>query len=587
MNRTSLVSLVAVVSAFLGLGGSSFGQSPLLEVDSGGQFIRLKASGLNVQFDRSRGGAPLNWKYSTSAFTDMALVDNNSGRGFQTTYDSGQDSTQTSANGVTLFEVNRFNETVGSANYNYRIYYMNEAIDYGNNSASPPVPPSYTVRGFCPDFWLSDEQIDDFIPPGTTQTQWLTNWQPMPTYTGATTYGACVTSNGGASGKPVFFQARSTGNNLGVFMPANNYDTALPRAISNGRMAARMNVSLKDASASGAFGALMFRRSSSAGTSLDEAYKSTGYQLAVNKAGSVVFSVQRTYNGGYTTLGTWTATTQNTAKGTLLELRTADNSNLRVIGIWIDQVNVGYYTDNMSTDAVVTGPLVGMMASGGYLDVIAFGDREIFDVGTEMVSKHSIAIDTNLNPFSGTYDPYIRSELTIRNAPNVPWTEPRQMYRVNTVSFRDLGTPTPDHIWWLNHSLAFSPYPTLTAAIPQPPPPAAGPAFIKLICNGNDLHAAWAGKESGDYGLYCVPEYALVNPDGSGNVAATGAHLLAQCPPNKTPNYLIHLNAVVQQPDPAVAPSVPHAFVSTTLSARWYPRYQTSAAWISSTPPNP
>lgn len=275
--------------------------------------------------------------------------------------------------------------------------------------------------------------------------------------------------------------------------------------IPEGRVAAKVRISLQSAAADGV-GGLAFRRqvTNSPHANLDDAYQSPGYFLNVNKAGLV--ELTRSDGGGGLPVSIWRSvvpaaqTGVNSAAGVMLEVRT-HNEIPGYLEIWVEGQRVHFLTD-LPQGRPLAGSHFGLFAhtSSGR---VQFSDRQVFDVSLEMIVKYTAFANG-----------VIESDIQLASVPQVTQSHP--FYR---------GVLTP----FLNSSL----YPSCPPRTPtgELPPcetrwrwtydaggnrrevgtyPGYEGELVPILQSGG-AKSLWAGNRDGNLGLYVTPVVASID----------------------------------------------------------------------------
>ncbi|MEK6259560.1 MAG: hypothetical protein AABP62_13160 [Planctomycetota bacterium] len=463
---------------------------------------RFSDGTFRVDFYSMYGGAPLEMQHQ-----GRQIIHTHAGEGFQFTVETGQDSTQASANGIDPFPICRLNEAPAAVPL---LNYYAREVELTMSR--------YTVRGFFPFFWYSHDPTDDFIPKATPlQTGWRTKY-----------------SLGGRSvndfynfGTPIWFESTSV-RPSGILMVGNEMATGATDPmvrIREGRVSFKTRVFLGEASAD-AFAGVLYRKSlnGSPNTTMDQCYAAPGYMLLVNKTGGVQVLGPRgmLWDGGVNSL----VKNNVNGKGVLIEIRT-HNALPSYQEVWIENQLVKII-DTKLDPAPVLGPYVGVIASCK-TGRVRFSERQIFDVSMETEATYTARNDGGLE-----------SLLTVRNAPAV--TSPMRLYRVNHVAFlehsaasSDLKAIRSDDGILLTEKGAYLPY---------------------LFGLDRSPKSLWAGRRNFTLGLACDPTLATIDGQHS-----PGAHGLIATPP-----AIMHLNAL-----PFAANNTPISTYEVRLGAKWYP----------------
>lgn len=354
--------------------------------------VHMTTSDLRLVFNTAYGGTPLRAELrdATGAF-GRSVIWEHAGAGLNVVYETGQDATQSSPDGITTFPIARFDDPVGTDRFNY---YARET------TFTPPTAANqravYEVTGSAPFFWLSHEWNDDAIaglanPRVGDWDRGLTGW-----FTGYTT--TCAFNCAGRSfysyGTPIWFEPVPGGQGSGILFvgneisgrdnPSQHWSTRLC-SIPEGRFACRVRVSMAQSSTT-AIAGIFFRRHVPANATVNQAFSSDGYALFVNRSG--VLQVQRNQGGvGQTVWNTAAAVLApavGTATGTVLELRT-HNGLPGQVQILVDDRLVGTYTD----PAPILGEHLGLFAQTDPRTNVRFSERQVCDMGLEFVSRYT------------------------------------------------------------------------------------------------------------------------------------------------------------------------------------------------------
>lgn len=430
-----IVNLIAVAILLAGA-TMSVAQVDLQRVTghaSGHEMVRMDAGDLRIYFDTKYGGNARYWHLrQNGSWYPQSIISPHPGESNNVVFETGQDGTQTSANGLLIHPVYMPHDPSTSIHQ----YYMRETAYIDN-----PVESVYEVTGFLPFFWLSQDAIDDAIPTpddGTLVYSVVDNvWQ-------ATSNWVCGYSNRsdydalggfGDVGVPLWYRGTAS-ETMGILMLGNEMKQDLNMQwnqrlceISEGRVAFKISVSLADASAA-AFAAVMFRRNVSTASdgTFWHAYNSSGYSLAINRSG--VVQLMRVDAGGafsfiYNEAGHVVAPGVANHEGVQIEVRTHNGDPTHML-ILINGLVVGSINDPNPH----LGPHFGLFAYTAPDTRVKFFDRQVFDVGVETRVRYTAGED------------YVDADITIGNAPDV--TGPRSYYAHHTqVAFFDLLNYTP------------------------------------------------------------------------------------------------------------------------------------------------
>lgn len=455
------------------LGTFAVGLSPVsLQRSADGRFVVMQMGEFMVQFDTLFGGSPLQWHAG-----DTPLISSFPGEGASINWEYGQDPTQASANGPTPHPIARLNDPDSVARFNY----------YARETQFDPEAGRYQVTGFAPAFWISHAALDDVIPPAPDRAG--NGWATL--YHNTVGIPAHVFSG---PGTPVFFDA--TEHTSGILLMGNEIEHGRPARILEGRFAAKVNVSLAEASADG-FAGIMFRREIADEASLDEAFGSAGYLLSVNKSGVVQIVRYDGHGGSQVVFNSEghvvpeAATQVNTVDGVQVELRT-HNFDPQIVEVYVAGRNIGTYRDTNPILGEVTG-LFAQTGSGR----IRFSDRQIFDVGMEFQAT-----------YTGRRDGQLEMDLFVQNAPGVEVTH--NLYRTNMIGA------------FLHPSLRneTSVRRIFDRSGNELDLPANG--IVPILTTPGSAYALYMGRDNGP-GLFTIPERAEITVDGETRLA-NGAH---------------------------------------------------------------
>ncbi|TXH09238.1 MAG: hypothetical protein E6R03_17070 [Hyphomicrobiaceae bacterium] len=321
----------------------------------------LRSDNVALRHLAEYGGAPNEWWHEPHPIVSNPFA----GSGVSLNCETGQDPTQASASGLMKNPICVFSNPA-TAKYNYyaREFLWNAAGQYG-------------VRGFWPDFWVSQEAIDDAIAPNTDGSDhgWRTVYAP-----GA--FSHLVNT----MGLPVVFQG-TTPNWSGLFFVGNEMlPIATPwnqrlRSYGAGRVAFKVTLSLVGAAAD-SFAGVLFRKSvsSAAGQNKHTAFAAPGLHLYVHHNG--LWSLNKMHFGASTSIisGTLTmAQRQRLIDGTGLQVEVRTHNGLpNQVLIFFDDVQ----TATLDIANCPIGPHVALFAStsSGY---ICFPYRQFYHVGVE------------------------------------------------------------------------------------------------------------------------------------------------------------------------------------------------------------
>lgn len=297
----------------------------------------LKSGNFQLRFFAQNGGTPLEfWHYGQPG----PLTDVFPGAGTSICWEVGQDPTQASANGIMPHPI----QQLGNHATDKYAYWCRESLFDAAGI--------YEVTGFAPDFWCSQEHIDDYFPWGDAC--WATAYMPKGV-------------NLNVPPSSVAFKP-AMGQTMSVMMVGNEMNSPGPRWY---RMwAGQCLVSFAGTSDKRAEAGLMFRTNNGG----------DGWKFVVNRStwhltrtGAVRFSGVLTQSECrlLTTSGITLDVRSNNYLPYLLELRIGE----RLLG-------------SFDTKEGVTGPFAGLYAActNGH---ILFGNRAFFDVSTEFCVRYT------------------------------------------------------------------------------------------------------------------------------------------------------------------------------------------------------
>ncbi len=549
--RATLInrSILDVLASWLVRPGPTAPESPVNGIRLSRQgpdvrYVDMVTGRVRLRFDTYYGGAPLEWYVNQNGQeTELLSPPPKAGTGFQLVYETGQDATQASANGITPFRIARTVDPVDVLNQNN--YYCREVL--------PAEWPSgcnyYRVVGFAPFFWASLDAIDDAYPPFTRSLP--VGIDPHTEQSG------WMTSRPGIAdaGVPLWFRSQP-GKPAGIVMIGNEMKPVGSASwnrrlleIPEGRFACRIRVGFGETTA-GAIAGIMFRRQVPVreDANIDDAYAAPGYTLYVNYAGDLeIIRVQggqdRVWKGQ---LSNASRALLRSASGTQLELRTHNAMPGRV-EIYADHVALGVYNDPQP----ILGPHFGLFATAPANTFIRFAEREVFDVGTEFQST-----------VTALPDGVLETEMILRPAPGV--TSSRSYYRVVNSAFlssrpdylAQIATESPaGQILAARTDGMFAPrlLSSQGTIVFGPPAPA-------------DAYGLWVGQPEGSVGLYCVPMDAQIDGrPAPGPHALLGSHnVCSGCSAVPHPGSILHINALDFSNN-----ATPQPASSVLLRARW------------------
>lgn len=505
------------------------------------RYVTMTHGQLTVDFDTWFGGAPLRWRYS-----GQDIINTHAGEGFQNTVEEGQDLTQASSNGETVYRICRTTD-----NYTdnlYRNYWGRETLPSGWPSGAT----YYKLTGFYPDFWLSHQAPDDALPrisSGTAQNGWITKYtNPSQWQTWCNEIGFPARGGG-----PIFFTPTANqssgilmeGNEMKIPIASYNWNDRL-RAIPNGRVAFRCRISFARASAD-AWAGVLFRRSvpAGAGKYMNDAFNAPGYSLNINAQGGL--ELRRTDSANpiwsASSVPGLTTTIQQAvaqAPGCLIEVRTA-NTDLSYFEIWVQEARVAYFNNSNP----FTGSHFGLVAytgsiGGGQTPYVKFSDRDVVNLGTQ--------VETTYTPQT---DGSVEVDTYVRRADGV--SVEGLFYRINQVAF--LADPTNLNWVWTESA----------PGVILNPKTSTGSYVPNIDGAPNAVYAIMAGRNNGTLGTYV--KSIQVTCTGSGVPNPAGAHAFVASPPaSGVARSIVHLNALPQNP----VPNNPWSLSTIRLKARWF-----------------
>lgn len=385
--------------------------------------VVMETDKMLVKFYSNYGGTPLAIYKKTPS--GLKLVSNpHAGAGSSIAWNTGQDATQASNNGIDFYPISRFDDSHTWKNS----YYIREQLFDVTNCI-------YGIGGAAPFFWVSLDAIDDTIPPDARgDNGWSTAYHDFLNL-GANFYRGF--------GTPIAFAPRGAVTS-GIIFPGNEIEnlkrpnkpwTERLLRIGGGCFAHKCRISLKDASAD-AIAGIMIRRSvlNVAGADINTAYNSPGNQLNFNKNGNIEL-----VRIGYGVV--WSYPTPelvkpfvNSASGVAVELRSF-GWDVNGFEIWINGQLAAYAREPH------IGENFGYFAqcSGGK---IVFWDRAWFDMGSSFTAKYSInpeglfSIDTKVTRTHASPGLYRAHMPAIFFNTAIPLTKPNSILLWNRQSVR-------------------------------------------------------------------------------------------------------------------------------------------------------
>lgn len=310
--------------------------------------VVLRNGPIALRFFSQFGGTPLEWWNEASPIP--LLTNSFPGSGVSVNWETGQDPTQASANGLTPHPICMFGRPE-SEQFNY---YIRESLFSES---------SYEVSGFAPDFWLSHESIDDYVT--TPDAPWR------------------------AGTNVVFVGTASMPH--GFFAPGNEMEPGQPRRFLKNRIAVKVRIILNAKKAQAGF---VFGKEDALTKTTEELYSRRGYHLTVDQDGYVRLDkcVARDARNrpvfarlGMTRLARAIRKVLKT-QGVELELRKSavDPS---VFNVFANGASIISATDFSPYTFGSIFALYANCTSG----LITFADRRIFDLNTSFRARYSVS----------------------------------------------------------------------------------------------------------------------------------------------------------------------------------------------------
>lgn len=337
------------------------------KLSKSGSIVTMDNGDLSIGFDENFGGAALHWKNSKG----VQLVNPFPGEGCNVVFDTGNDGTQASADGLTPNYVGQLYET-GSR----WAYYLAET-SIGRAWQGVDMA-HYQASGILPFFWASLEKIDDSVP--------LDARGPMAWNTQYNNFLNLAPATFTSPGVPLIFAPRGPvtsgmiliGDEIKQFYsPGTPWNQAFTK-IRGGRFAARFHVSVKEAG-NDAIAGFIIRKDVPLGANanINDLYAAKGYQLNFNKVGGVqlvkdnavvLWTSPKTYKNEL-----------NSTVGLIVELRTS----------YTDSTKMEIYLGGVLV-TTITGLTYNYEAFGCFAQTtsgkIIFTYREVFDLNVVMTS---------------------------------------------------------------------------------------------------------------------------------------------------------------------------------------------------------
>lgn len=242
------------------------------------RYVSMSNGDLTLTFDRLFGGAPLTWLNPAK----VSLVNPFPGEGVNIVFETGNDGTQASADGLTTNQVAKVFDPATD-----RLSYYLAETSLGRAWNGIPIA-HYQVSGILPFFWASLEKIDDSVPPDPRG--------PMGWNTQYNNFLNLPVSTFSQPGIPLIFAPRGAvtsgmmliGDEIKQFYnPQTPWNSAYTK-IKRGRFATRMKVSLGMAGADAIAGIIIRKQVPTGATAnINDLYAAPSYQLNFNKGGGV------------------------------------------------------------------------------------------------------------------------------------------------------------------------------------------------------------------------------------------------------------------------------------------------------------
>lgn len=303
--------------------------------------VVLKADNFHLRHYSQNGGTPLEfWNCGQNG----PLTHTFPGAGTSICWEVGQDPTQASASGILPHPI----QQIGNPATDKYAYWCRESLfDAGGN---------YTITGFAPDFWCSQERIDDYFPWGDAT--WATAYMPKDVNLNVPPSSVAFKPTAGLTQSVMM-----VGNEIQAYpgmLPGREYRMFAGQCLVSFRHCPDVN----------AEAGLMFRTNNGG----------DGWKLVVNRTswkltrtGAVRFAgALQSYERSALLAGGLTLDVRsNNYLPYLLECRLGD----RLLG-------------SFDTKEGVTGPFAGLYAAAKSGHIL-FGNRAFFDVSTELSVRYS------------------------------------------------------------------------------------------------------------------------------------------------------------------------------------------------------
>lgn len=442
-----------------------------------GNDVTLKPanSDFSIKFKGKYGAAPLSWYRGTTLVTAEFP-----GEGVQAVFDSGQDGTQSTANGMDEYPISQIGKP---ETWKYSYYGYEEFAGMDGGQAT------YRTQNFLPYFWASLDWTDDSIPSDPRgDHKWSLQYHDILNL-GTTGY-----ENWGV---PVYF-AGSSAVGSGILLigdeikplhgPTNWWQRV--NKIPAGRFALKITIGMLNA-ANDAIAGILLRKNPvlNAQADINTVYSSPGQQLNINRFGTV----QMISNG----VAIWTDPAQYWPANKVqldmndlqIEIRT-HNWAPETMEIYIEGRLAGLVA------APIFGEIFGLFGSGtsGY---IRYASRNFIDVGTRLQQEWRT---TNRGTIKGWNKIYrVAEPLNI------------DLYRVNLPVAFVAGPYRQDYRIWDTDGHEYGP-----SGIAQNFPE----GYIRFIVGAWQLKAIWAGSGDKQHGVFIVP---TVTPGTPGHMVLSPA----------------------------------------------------------------
>lgn len=332
--------------------------------------VVLRTDNVAIRFKHEWGGTPCDFFQEPQP----AIINPFPGSAASVAWNTGQDPTQASANGLLNNPIHRVGD---KPSWQFDYYIRESLFDAAG---------IYEVSGHAPDFWLSAESNDDAIAPDahSPDSGWRTKYNPGR-------FGSLVNN----AYCPVVFEP--VGNNFsGILCVGDELVSTLTkpwnfrlREYRQGAISFKINVSMKYASPAGIAG-FLFRKwmPPYSVQTKDDAYAAAGYHLYINSAGGWSITGQR---GGtaQATLAVGNLSRTNGAKlksdlGVQVEIRTS-TTDLGLIQLYVEDALVC----TLHEPYPITHPHFALFAQDTNKGIIVFQQRRVWDMSTQFSSRYT------------------------------------------------------------------------------------------------------------------------------------------------------------------------------------------------------